>query len=123
MPLLKAKEVKSITVVELYQDLIDMVEPRLKKFDTDNKLTVVQGDCFEYHKELSKEDKFDCIYGDIWISICADNWDEMKDLTKKYRGKRRQSKFNPDAFMTHWVKDQVQYMMQKEKRDSMGWYY
>jgi hypothetical protein len=121
LPLLDAEEVKSITVVELYQDLIDMVEPRLKAHDKDNKLTVVQGDCFEYYDKMDKAQRFDCIYGDIWIDISSDNWNEMKDLTKKYRGRRIQSKVNPHAFLTHWMKDQVQSMVRSEQRDSQGW--
>jgi len=121
MPLLKDKAVKSITVIELYQDLIDMVKPILKEQDVDNKLTIVQGDCFEYHKEIPKGQLYDCIYGDIWLEISSDNWDEMKDLTRKYTSKKRQKRFNPDSFITHWVKDRVQAMATKARREEREW--
>lgn len=102
LPLLEATDVRSVTVVELHQDLIDVVEPILKKHDKDSKLKVIQGDCFEYHKSIPKDKKWDCIYGDIWISISADNYEEMKDLTKKY--KFRVNRKNKKSFIDHWMK-------------------
>ena len=116
IPLLKKESVKSILVVELYQDLIDIVEPILKQHDTENKLIVVQGDCFEFHKSLPKENKFDCIYGDIWISVCDDNYDEMKLLTKNW--KNRLNRENPNSFIDHWMKDYLKKERAKAKRES-----
>lgn len=114
LPLLDATEVKSITVVELYQDLIDVVYPILKRRDKSNKLTVVQGDCFEYHNVLPKK-MFDCVYGDIWISICVDNYDEMKLLTKNW--KYRINRNNSDCFIDHWCKKYLQNEIRKEKKE------
>lgn len=119
IPLLQDEDIKSVTVVELHQELIDVVQPYLKDFDSDNKLTVVQGDCFEYHKEIPKDKKFDCIYGDIWIDISTDNYDEMKTLTRFYRGKVNRS--NPNSFITHWMKDFLVSEIQKEKRSNYYW--
>lgn len=116
LPLLKKENVKSILVVELYQDLIDMVEPILKKHDTENKLKVIQGDCFDIHNSIPKEKKFDVVYGDIWISICTDNYEEMKTLTKNW--KNRINRDNPNAFIDHWLKDYLKREIVKDKRDS-----
>jgi len=116
IPLLKKESVKSILVVELYQDLIDVVQPILKQHDTENKLTIIQGDCFEVHKLLPKENKFDCIYGDIWISICDDNYDEMKTLTRNW--KNRLNRENPNSFIDHWMKDYLKKERAKAKRES-----
>lgn len=116
LPLLKKENVKSILVVELYQDLIDMVEPILKKHDTENKLKVIQGDCFDIHNSIPKEKKFDVVYGDIWISICTDNYEEMKTLTKNW--KNRINRDNPNAFIDHWMKDYLKREIVKDKRDS-----
>jgi len=118
-PLLDAPEVKSITVVELHQDLIDVVFPILKRKDKDNKLNVVQGDCFEYHNEVPKDKKFDCVYGDIWISIDTDNYEEMKTLTKNW--KYRINRSNPNSFIDHWCKDFLQNEIRQEKRDRIYW--
>ena len=116
IPLLKKENVKSILVVELYQDLIDLVEPILKKYDTENKLSIIQGDCFEIHKSIPKEQKFDCVYGDIWIEICEDNYDEMKVLTRNW--KNRLNRENPNAFIDHWMQTHLKRQIQKEKRES-----
>jgi hypothetical protein len=116
IPLLKKENVKSILVVELYQDLIDLVEPILKKHDTENKLSIIQGDCFEIHKSIPKDKKFDCIYGDIWISISQDNYEEMKILTKNW--KNRINRENPNAFIDHWMKDHLKREIAQEKRSS-----
>lgn len=114
LPLLKDSDVKSITVIELYQDLIDIVEPILSEHDVDNKLNIIQGDCFEYHNEIPKDTKYDCIYGDIWIDISTSNYDEMKQLNSKYRGKLNRD--NPKSFIDHWLKDFLVREIRKEKR-------
>lgn len=119
IPLLQDEEIKSVTVVELHQELIDVVHPYLKDFDSDNKLTIVQGDCFEYHKEIPKGKKYDCIYGDIWIDISTENYEEMKTLTRFYRGKVNRS--NPNSFIAHWMKDFLVSEIQKEKRSNYYW--
>lgn len=116
LPLLKKENVKSILVVELYQDLIDLVEPILKKHDTENKLSIIQGDCFEIHKNIPKEKKFDSVYGDIWIEICTDNYEEMKILTKNW--KNRINRENSNAFIDHWMKDYLKKQIAQEKRES-----
>ena len=108
LPLLNADDVRSITVVEVYQDLIDVIQPILKQYDTHNKLNIVRGNCFEYHEQLEKGKKFDTVYGDIWISICGDNYGEMKDLTRKWKNKINRE--NPKAFIDHWMKDTVKKM-------------
>lgn len=120
IPLLKKENVKSILVVELYQDLIDLVEPILKKYDTENKLSIIQGDCFEIHKSIPKEQKFDCVYGDIWIEICEDNYAEMKVLTRNW--KNRLNRENPNAFIDHWMQSHLKRQIQKEKRESYRYY-
>ena len=119
LPLLKKENVRSITVVELYQDLIDLVLPILKQHDVDGKLTVLQGDCFEIHNYIDKKTKFDCIYGDICISISTDNYEEMKTLTKNW--KNRINRSNPDSFIDHWMKDYLRKEIAKDKRNSWYW--
>lgn len=115
LPLLQKQEVKSILVVEMYQDLIDLVLPILKQYDTENKLSVMQGDCFEVHNTIDKNTKFDCVYGDIWISINTDNYEEMKTLTKNW--KNRINRANPNAFIDHWMKDYLKQEIAKDKRN------
>lgn len=120
LPLLKKKNVKSILVVELYQDLIDLVQPILKKHDTENKLTIIQGDCFEIHKSIPKDKKFDTVYGDIWIEISTKNYEEMKILTKNW--KNRINRENSNAFIDHWMKDFLKKQIAQEKRESFRYW-
>lgn len=120
LPLLQKEDVKSIMVVELYQDLIDVVKPILKKNDPTDKLTIIQGDCFDIHNHIDKAKKFDCIYGDIWIEISTDNYEEMKTLTKNW--KNRINRNNPNAFIDHWMKSYLIKEIQKEKRESFNWW-
>ena len=117
LPLLSDTDVKSITVVELYQDLIDLVEPILKPHDTQNKLKVVQGDCFNY--KPAEGSKFDSIYFDIWISISDENYEEQKKLGRMYSKYLNRS--NPNAFSDAWLKSHYQKERAKERRSNSWW--
>jgi hypothetical protein len=118
LPLLSDTKIKSITVVELYQDLIDLVTPFLKPFDKEDKLKVVQGDVFTYTPE--KGVKYDTIYSDIWISICDDNYEEQKKLGRRYS--KYLNRTNPNSFSDAWLKSHYQKERIKEKRSSNNWW-
>ena len=82
MPLLESENVKSITVIEKYQDVIDIVLPQIKGYDTANKLNVICADCFKY----TPDKKYDTIFIDIWAYINEDVYKkEMLPLKRKYR--------------------------------------
>lgn len=63
-PLLRDDSIKSIKIVEFDSGVIDMIEPIIKKYDPFNKVKIVQGDVFNYHKSMNS--KFDSIWIDIW---------------------------------------------------------
>lgn len=86
IPLLKDKGVEKITVVEKEKDLIDFIFPKIKKHDKANKLEIIHSDIDDL--ELPKEQKFDVIYFDIWDNVCGDNYEQMKNLKKKFRKNR-----------------------------------
>lgn len=100
-PLLDDENIKSVTVIEMDKGLIEVVEPFIKSKDVHNKVKIIHADCFEY--SFPKSVKFDTIYFDIWISICGDNYEEMKQLTKKY--KSNVNRDNPNSFTGAWCKD------------------
>lgn len=82
LPLLESEKVKSITVIEKYQEVIDCVLPQIKKYDKENKLKVILGDCFEF----IPDSKYDTIFIDIWAYINSDIYkEEMLPLKRKYR--------------------------------------
>jgi hypothetical protein len=86
IPLLKKKDVQTITVIEKEQDVINLVYKHIKKYDKKNKLEVIHDDIFSI--ELSKERKFDVMYFDIWNNVCGDNYSQMKTLKKKFSKNR-----------------------------------
>lgn len=85
-PLLKDKSVKKITVVEKEKDIIKLIYDKIKKHDKTNKLELIHSDIFDL--DLPKEQKFDVIYFDIWDNVCGDNYEQMKNLKKKFRKNR-----------------------------------
>lgn len=102
LPTMEKDNVRSITIIEKYQEVIDIV---LSQLPINNKVKVIQGDIFTY--EFPKGTKFDTIYFDIWNYINSDIYEEMKLLKKKYRKNLRSKKDNPNAFMSCWAEYQA----------------
>lgn len=67
--LLSNKRVRSITIVELEQEIIDFVGQHFQH----PRITIIQGDARSYTGTRS----FDTVYYDIWPELCVDNLDEM----------------------------------------------
>ncbi len=80
--ILEKENVNSVTVVEKYQDVIDIVSPNFPS----PKLNIIQGDIFEWLP--TKGMKFDCIYFDIWATQSTDTLEEMAILSKRFRSFR-----------------------------------
>lgn len=76
--LVNIPEVNSVTVIEIDQDVIHLVEPHIKH----PKLKVIHADCFEYTPPKGK--RYDFVWHDIWDHISEDNLPEMKKLHRKY---------------------------------------
>jgi spermidine synthase len=98
LPIQDSSEVKSITILEKYPEVIELVGSQLP---LNNKVKIIQGDVFEY--EFAKGTKFDTIYFDIWNYVNEDVYEEMKVLKKKYRKYRRSSTENPNFYMACWA--------------------
>lgn len=99
----KKPEVSSVTVVELEQEIIDLVKHQLP---LNSKVTIIQGDIFQF----KTDQKFDTIYFDIWDTLCADNWEEMKKLHRKFR-----SRLKANGWMSSWRKDYHQDLARRDK--------
>jgi len=106
MALCAKEQVRSVVVLELEPHVIGLVEPHIRH----PKLTVLLADA--YHEPLRGK-AFDCIYLDIWQSICSDNWEQMKPLLAQYRKFRRAG-----GICTGWLKDYVQQEHNNAKRQS-----
>lgn len=105
MPLLNNKEIKSITVIEKYQDVIDCVLPQIKPYDTEDKLNVICQDCFEF----TTKEKYDTIFIDIWPFVNSDIYkEEMLPLKRKYRKfLSEQGKASKNIFV--WAENNARY--------------
>jgi len=82
--LLQKPDVLEIFVVELEQDVINLVGPtylelaRVKGI----KLELINADALDYR--FPSRMNFDCVWHDIWDTICGDNVETMSKLHRKY---------------------------------------
>jgi len=113
LPILTDPKVKTVTVIEMSQDVIDLVEPHVRKALSKGnaaKLTVICADIFEW--KPPKGQKWDCIYFDIWAGICIDN---LKDMTKLHR-KFARRKRDPAVWMESWKRADLKLQNAQDKR-------
>jgi len=96
-PLLDNDVIKSITVVEKYEDVIKLVASQIS---FDKRLTVINDDIFLHTPQC----QYDCIYLDIWSFINEDVYLEMKSLKKRYQ---KHLKINKDSFISCWAEDEA----------------
>lgn len=94
--------VRTITVYEKYQDVIDLILPKFKDYP----LHVVKQDILEY--KPPKEERYDTIYFDIWPCISYENHDDMVKLHRRWQSHKRAG-----GWMSSWCKDLV-YKMYRE---------
>ena len=108
VPILKKREVKSVLVVEKYQDVIDIVAPHFPS----RKLRIVCADIFDWTPEPSA--KFDVIYFDIWPDQDTGNLPEMGRLHQRFKGCLNRN--NPDRWMDSWARDLLRARLREERR-------
>jgi hypothetical protein len=77
--LLAKPEITDITVIEKSEDVINLVAPT---FANEPRVTIIHADAFEYQSPKGK--RYNAVWHDIWDNICADNYEEMKFLHRKY---------------------------------------
>lgn len=92
-------EVRSITVVEKEQEVIELVGNSGILDKTKCNITVDVGDILIWRPP--EGDLYDTIYFDIWDEICEDNNVEMKRLHRVF-WRYLNRKENPESWMTSW---------------------
>lgn len=93
------QEVKSITVIEKNQEVIDMIASQLK---FNEKVKIIHADVFEWKPD--KGVKYDVSYMDIWSYINHDVYEnEMKPLKRRYARFLRSKKENPNRYNKCWA--------------------
>lgn len=96
-------EVKSITVIEKNQEVINMVASQL---NFNEKVKIICADVFEWKPE--KDTKYDVSYMDIWNWINEDVYErEMKPLKRKYARFLRSKAENPNRYNKCWAEYQA----------------
>lgn len=129
IPLMANPAVKSITVVEKDAYLIDFILPQLRAYYRQNAYLrdqwgklgmgvwpIVHSDIFQWMPR-EKTTLFDTIYFDIWPTVNADNYEEMKRLHRRFA--KRLNRENPRAFMDSWQRDEVKRQMREQR--IYGW--
>jgi len=81
---LRKEDVDLVTVIELDSDIISMVEPYLTG-KWGERIEIIQADALEWKPE--KDARYGMAWFDIWPSICEDNLDDMKLLTRRFARK------------------------------------
>lgn len=94
--LCKKKSIKSVIVLELRQEVIELVAPHIKH----RKLNVVQGDVM--HPPLLPRQQFDYVYLDIWPQVGVE-WDELKPLLDSYKGFLKKGG-TVDAWLSEYIR-------------------
>lgn len=115
VPILRKAEVRSVTVVEKFADVVALVEPHIRRHveEAAGKLEVVVGDAFSWVPSRSAQ-RWQCIYLDIWPVICTDNLPEIARLKRGFR--RWLDKADPGAWIGAWMEDQLRAHRRREQR-------
>lgn len=98
VPILKKKEVRSVTVIEKYAEVTAPVAPHVGS----PKLKIIVADIFDW--KPPKGTRYDCIYFDIWPDICEDNLKEIALLHQRFKGYKTKS-----GWMGSWNHEYLKY--------------
>ncbi len=108
--------VEHITVIEKYQDVVDIVGPAVKA-KLGDKVTNICADIFDWRP--AKGAKFNTIYFDIWPNICTDN---LKDITKLHRAfARKLDRSDPGCWMDSWQRDALKSQRRRAQSQRFRW--
>jgi len=96
---LRKEQVTHCTVIEKALEVIELVAPHYQNMFPKEKLTIIHDDALLY--KPPRGIKYGAVWSDIWDNICADNWETMKLLKKKYA--------NRSKYRWHgcWCEDEV----------------
>ena len=100
-PLLTDNDIKSITIVEIDDGLIDEVFPIIIKNDLESKVSVILSNAFDFETDKM----FDTIYFDIWSVIDQQSFLEMKILSEKFT-----KNLKPGGWMDSWCSEEENYI-------------
>jgi hypothetical protein len=94
-PILQKPEVRAVTVIEKFQDVVDLISPTLPG---DPRLNVITDDIFLWQPPAGR--RYDVIWFDIWPDIEACRLPEMDQLHRRFLPYLNDS--NPHCWMESW---------------------
>jgi hypothetical protein len=98
LPILAKESVSSVTIVEKYPNVVNLVAPSLMELPGGEKLTIVHADIFNWKPARGR--KWDTIYFDIWPLIQENNLKEMNVLHSRFRARKADG-----GWMDSWQRD------------------
>lgn len=98
-PILESKEVEHVTVIELDQDVIDLVQPSLQKWVDAGRLEIICADLREWVPKRGT--RYQCVWIDIWPNVCSDWLPEVRALKRKFR-----RRLKPNGQQDQWGEEQ-----------------
>jgi hypothetical protein len=101
-PIIKKPEVTSVTVIEKYQGVIDLVSKHIAH----PKLLIINDDIFTWKTKLM----FDTIYFDIWPNITTDSLPEIATLNRRFA-----RRLKPGGWRGAWMEDSLKYNRSRER--------
>lgn len=104
-PLVAKPEVRSVTVIEKYPDVIALVGRTVPRG-----VDIICADIFDWRPK--KGTKFDTIYFDIWPDQCTDNLEEMGRLHQAFKYFKR----SRESYMDSWFRETLRSMKRDEDR-------
>lgn len=109
-------EVESVTVIEINPEVVALVEPYLRRAagDCADKLTVIVADVFAW--KPPKGAAWDCMWFDIWPTLCMDDLTEHTKLRRKF-ARRKQGPGYIDCWGSAWLKTQ----QRRERAEAQRW--
>jgi spermidine synthase len=112
-PILRKESVRSVTVIEKYQDVVDLVLPTLPASE---KLAVLLDDIYTW--KPGRGQCYDVIWFDIWPDIEATRLPEMARLHRRFRGYLNRA--NPACWMESWHRKETRNIARRRRNAKAG---
>jgi len=84
-PILNDTDITSITIIENDESIIEYIGNKILEYDTDNKVTILSGDGYNYHTYMDQNEKYDTIFLDFWVELNKENIEEITLVKENYR--------------------------------------
>jgi len=107
-PILKKPDIRSVTVVEKYSDVVDLILPTLP---IDPRLNIIVADIF--HWKPPRRFRYDLIWFDIWPDIEVTRLPEMARLHRRFG--RYLNRRNENCWMESWHRKETRRMTRKQR--------